>query len=185
MCIRDSYRRSHILRWLDSHEYGSLIAASLPVRRAKDNLMQVTNNYIDSIIQEMLLQFRLKTLRQLYTNGNRSLKPRIDRAALEHRNCVLTKDLRHLELHKGISEWIASILNYTRDTYYPHLKRETWVRIWINNSCIHAHAKYNMISGTMVFFWTRCSWFFIFFQVVSRFVLHKICFLVKIQTCNE
>ena len=30
------YRRDHMLRWLDSHEYGSLIARSLPVRRSKD-----------------------------------------------------------------------------------------------------------------------------------------------------
>ena len=114
-----------MLRWLDSHEYGSLIAASLPVRRSKDNLMQVTRNYVASIIQEMLLQIRLKSLRQLYANGNLSLKSRIDRAIIEHRNCILTKGLRYLELHRGISEWIASILSYTRDTYYPHLKRET------------------------------------------------------------
>ena len=118
------YRIDHMLRWLDSHVFGSLIAASLPVRRSKDNLTQVTNNYVASIVQEMLLQFRLKKLRQLYTNGNLSVKPRIDRAVVEHKNCMLIKALKCLELHRGISEWIASILNYTRDTYYPHLRRE-------------------------------------------------------------
>ena len=118
------YRINHMLRWLDSHVFGSLIAASLPVRRSKDNLKQVMNNYADSIVQEMLLQFRLKKLKQLYANGNLSVKSRIDRAVVEHKNCMLIKALRYLELHNGISEWIASILNYTRNTYYPHLSRE-------------------------------------------------------------
>ena len=118
------YRRDHMLRWLDSHEYGSLIAGSLPVRKAKDHLMQVTNNYVASVIQELLLQCRLATLKRLHSNGNSSLQPRIERAMLEHKNCLSIKALKYLELHSGITEWISAILHYTRNTYYPHLSRE-------------------------------------------------------------
>ena len=119
------YLRDHMLRWLDSHEHGNSIARSLPVRRSKDNLMQATKNYVASTIQELLLYIRLNTLKQLYRDGNLSLKPRIDRAIVEHKNCLSTKTLRYLELHSSITEWISAILNYTRDTYYPHLRRET------------------------------------------------------------
>ena len=60
------YRRDHMLRWLDSHEYGSLITASLSVCRAKDNMRRITNRYVISVVQEMLLRFRLNTIKQLY-----------------------------------------------------------------------------------------------------------------------
>ena len=77
------YRKDHMLRWLDSHEYGSLITASLPVRRAKDNMRRTTNRYVISVVQEILLRFRLSSIKQLYEAGTPSLKPRLDRVEIE------------------------------------------------------------------------------------------------------
>ena len=118
------YRKDHMLRWLDSHEYGSLIAASLPVRRARDNMRQTTNKYVISIAQDILWRYRRSVTKQSIEAGDISLKPRLERIKLECKNCRLTKILRHTEMHGSISEWILSILNYTRNNFYPHLRRE-------------------------------------------------------------
>ena len=119
------YRRDHMLRWLDSHEYGSLITASLPVRRAQDNMKQTTRRYIVSFTQEIILRLRLSIMKQLREAGVPSMKPRMDRAVTDYKNCRLVRALRHQELHGSITEWILTILSYTRNTYYPHLRRET------------------------------------------------------------
>ena len=113
-----------MLRWLDSHEHGNLIAASIPVRRAKDYMRQTTNKYVISIAQEILWRYRLSVIKQAFEAGEVSLKPRLDRIKVECKNCRSIRILRHTEMHGSISEWILSILNYTRDTFYPHLRRE-------------------------------------------------------------
>ena len=118
------YRKDHMLRWLDSHEYGSLITASLPVRRAKDNMRRTTNRYVISITQEILLRFRLGVIKQSFEAGTISLKPRLERVKIEYKTCRSIRVLRHTEMHGSITEWILSILNYTRNTYYSHLRRE-------------------------------------------------------------
>ena len=118
------YRKDHMTRWLESHEHGSVITASLPVRRAKDNMIQATNKYVISIAQDILWRYRRSVIKQAIGAGNASLKPRLERVKLECKNSRLTRILRYTEMQNSISEWILSILNYTRNTFYPHLKRE-------------------------------------------------------------
>ena len=119
------YRRDIMRRWLVSHEYGSQISTSLPVRIAKDGMDTATQQYIVSVSQEIILKFRVPIMRQLYISVVPSARPRMQRAIQEYKNCRDIRVLRHKELHLSITGWVMAILNYTRNVYYPHLKRES------------------------------------------------------------
>ena len=85
---------------------------------------QATKRFIASVTQEIVVRFRVRLMRQLYISGTPSARLRMDRVIADHKNCCAVRALKHQELHNGITEWVLAILNYTHNTYYPHLKRE-------------------------------------------------------------